>query len=229
MLAPLIGHDGAVTRSLRVSGRVGRWCSPAVNPVRHRGRDRRADPGPDPGRARLGLVGEDQAAARRAARRGHAALLRAGRRQRDGAGRGRSSRCAGRVPRAGRAGRGVGLRGTPGVPRSMATSRRRDSSPSSAQHYSGNLLPDQRAAFLARVQAWAAPGRLLPARHRPGLKDPATLVAAYDDDSGVTAEFNKNVLAVLNAGSVPTSTRTSSSTWRCGTARPNGSRCGCAR
>jgi L-histidine Nalpha-methyltransferase len=31
------------------------------------------------------------------------------------------------------------------------------------------------------------------------VKDPATLVAAYDDDSGVTAEFDKNVLAVLNA------------------------------
>ncbi|MGH3254574.1 MAG: L-histidine N(alpha)-methyltransferase [Streptosporangiaceae bacterium] len=31
------------------------------------------------------------------------------------------------------------------------------------------------------------------------LVDPATLVAAYDDEAGVTAEFNKNVLAVLNA------------------------------
>jgi L-histidine N-alpha-methyltransferase len=31
------------------------------------------------------------------------------------------------------------------------------------------------------------------------VKDPAVLVAAYDDASGVTAEFNKNVLAVLNA------------------------------
>ncbi len=31
------------------------------------------------------------------------------------------------------------------------------------------------------------------------VKDPATLIAAYDDASGVTAEFNKNVLAVLDA------------------------------
>src|SRR5260370_19301300 len=31
------------------------------------------------------------------------------------------------------------------------------------------------------------------------VKDPARLLAAYDDASGVTAEFNKNVLAVLNA------------------------------
>ena len=32
----------------------------------------------------------------------------------------------------------------------------------------GNLLPDQRAAFLGRVAGRAAPRRLLPARHRPG-------------------------------------------------------------
>jgi L-histidine N-alpha-methyltransferase len=30
------------------------------------------------------------------------------------------------------------------------------------------------------------------------VKDPARLVRAYDDDSGVTASFNKNVLAVIN-------------------------------
>src|SRR5262249_62284381 len=31
------------------------------------------------------------------------------------------------------------------------------------------------------------------------VKDPAVLVAAYDDAAGVTAEFNKNILRVLNA------------------------------
>jgi len=31
------------------------------------------------------------------------------------------------------------------------------------------------------------------------VKDPAVLVPAYDDEAGVTAAFNKNVLAVLNA------------------------------
>jgi L-histidine N-alpha-methyltransferase len=31
------------------------------------------------------------------------------------------------------------------------------------------------------------------------VMDPAVLVAAYDDSAGVTAAFNKNVLAVLNA------------------------------
>ena len=32
------------------------------------------------------------------------------------------------------------------------------------------------------------------------VKDPAVLVAAYDDAAGVTAAFNKNILLVLNAG-----------------------------
>jgi L-histidine Nalpha-methyltransferase len=62
----------------------------------------------------------------------------------------------------------------------------------------GNLLPDQRAAFLAQVRAGLRPGDFF-LLGTDLVKDPATLVAAYDDDSGVTAEFNKNVLAVLNA------------------------------
>jgi len=63
----------------------------------------------------------------------------------------------------------------------------------------GNLLPDRRAAFLARVRAGLRPGDSF-LLGTDLVKDPVTLVAAYDDDSGVTAEFNKNVLAVLNAG-----------------------------
>jgi L-histidine N-alpha-methyltransferase len=31
------------------------------------------------------------------------------------------------------------------------------------------------------------------------LKDPMRIIAAYDDSAGVTAAFNRNVLAVLNA------------------------------
>jgi L-histidine Nalpha-methyltransferase len=62
----------------------------------------------------------------------------------------------------------------------------------------GNLLPDQRAAFLTRVRAGMRSGdKFLLGTDL--VKDPGTLVAAYDDDSGVTAAFNKNVLAVLNA------------------------------
>jgi L-histidine Nalpha-methyltransferase len=62
----------------------------------------------------------------------------------------------------------------------------------------GNLLPDQRATFLARIRAGLRPGDFF-LLGTDLVKDPATLVAAYDDESGVTAEFNKNVLAVLNA------------------------------
>jgi L-histidine N-alpha-methyltransferase len=62
----------------------------------------------------------------------------------------------------------------------------------------GNFLPGQRSAFLARVRAALRPGDAF-LLGTDLVKDPATLVAAYDDASGVTAEFNKNVLAVLNA------------------------------
>jgi L-histidine Nalpha-methyltransferase len=61
----------------------------------------------------------------------------------------------------------------------------------------GNLLPAARAEFLTRLRAALRPGEhfLLGA----GLVvDPAVLVPAYDDAAGVTAEFNRNVLHVLN-------------------------------
>jgi L-histidine N-alpha-methyltransferase len=62
----------------------------------------------------------------------------------------------------------------------------------------GNLLPAQRAEFLASLRARlrAADTFLL---GTDLVKDPAVLVAAYDDDAGVTAAFNKNILSVLNA------------------------------
>src|SRR5208282_1058756 len=62
----------------------------------------------------------------------------------------------------------------------------------------GNLLPDQRAAFLTRVRDSLRPGDFF-LLGTDLVKDAATLIAAYDDASGVTAEFNKNLLAVLNA------------------------------
>ncbi len=62
----------------------------------------------------------------------------------------------------------------------------------------GNLFPDQRAAFLARVRDGMRPGDFF-LLGTDLVKDAATLIAAYDDASGVTAEFNKNVLAVLDA------------------------------
>jgi L-histidine N-alpha-methyltransferase len=61
----------------------------------------------------------------------------------------------------------------------------------------GNMLPAERAAFLARLRASVSGGDTL-LLGTDLVKDPATLVAAYDDPAGVTADFNKNVLAVLN-------------------------------
>ncbi|WP_426567706.1 L-histidine N(alpha)-methyltransferase [Streptomyces canus] len=61
----------------------------------------------------------------------------------------------------------------------------------------GNLLPDERAAFLASVRALLAPGDGL-LLGTDLVKDEGVLVRAYDDASGVTAAFNKNVLTVVN-------------------------------
>ena len=61
----------------------------------------------------------------------------------------------------------------------------------------GNLLPGQRAAFLASLRARLRPGDAF-LLGTDLVKDPAVLVAAYDDAAGVTAAFNKNILSVLN-------------------------------
>ncbi|MEV7328040.1 L-histidine N(alpha)-methyltransferase [Micromonospora sp. NPDC093244] len=61
----------------------------------------------------------------------------------------------------------------------------------------GNLLPAERAEFLAAMRAalevgdWLLLGTDL-------VKDPSVVVPAYDDAAGVTAEFNRNVLRVIN-------------------------------
>ena len=62
----------------------------------------------------------------------------------------------------------------------------------------GNLLPDERAEFLASLRAKLSAGDAL-LLGTDLVKDPAVLVNAYDDAAGVTAEFNKNILRVLNA------------------------------
>jgi L-histidine N-alpha-methyltransferase len=61
----------------------------------------------------------------------------------------------------------------------------------------GNFLPGTRRRLLREI------GRLLGPRDRLLLgtdlvKDPALIEAAYDDAEGVTAEFNRNVLHVIN-------------------------------
>ncbi|MEU6404935.1 L-histidine N(alpha)-methyltransferase [Streptomyces sp. NPDC046985] len=61
----------------------------------------------------------------------------------------------------------------------------------------GNLLPEERARFLAGARALLSPGDGL-LLGTDLVKDEAVLVRAYDDAAGVTAAFDKNVLSVVN-------------------------------
>ncbi|MFC8088694.1 L-histidine N(alpha)-methyltransferase [Streptomyces sp. NPDC057301] len=61
----------------------------------------------------------------------------------------------------------------------------------------GNLLPAERAAFLASARSLLSPGDAL-LLGTDLVKDERALVEAYDDAAGVTAAFNKNVLAVID-------------------------------
>jgi L-histidine N-alpha-methyltransferase len=61
----------------------------------------------------------------------------------------------------------------------------------------GNLHPDELPAFFRAAAAVLAPGD----GFLVGVdlvKDPARLHAAYNDSAGVTAEFNRNILRVMN-------------------------------
>ncbi|MBV9318634.1 MAG: L-histidine N(alpha)-methyltransferase [Mycobacterium sp.] len=61
----------------------------------------------------------------------------------------------------------------------------------------GNLTPGPRAEFLASLAAVLRPGDSL-LLGTDLVKDTSRLVRAYDDAAGVTARFNRNVLAVVN-------------------------------
>ncbi|MGW2523907.1 L-histidine N(alpha)-methyltransferase [Streptomyces sp. NPDC001617] len=61
----------------------------------------------------------------------------------------------------------------------------------------GNLLPAERAVFLASIRSLLSPGDAL-LLGTDLVKDEKVLVEAYDDAAGVTAAFNKNVLSVVN-------------------------------
>jgi L-histidine N-alpha-methyltransferase len=61
----------------------------------------------------------------------------------------------------------------------------------------GNLVPAERAVFLSDLRAALDEGEYL-LLGTDLVKDPAILVPAYDDAAGVTAEFNRNVLRVVN-------------------------------
>lgn len=70
----------------------------------------------------------------------------------------------------------------------------------------GNYVPTTRYTLLRSVSAALAPGD----RFLLGVdlvKDEATMLAAYDDARGVSAEFNRNILNVVNnelGGDIPT-------------------------
>ncbi|SON60067.1 Histidine N-alpha-methyltransferase [Mycobacterium simulans] len=61
----------------------------------------------------------------------------------------------------------------------------------------GNLTPGPRAEFLATLAGVMRPGDGL-LLGTDLVKDAGRLVRAYDDAAGVTARFNRNVLAVIN-------------------------------
>jgi L-histidine N-alpha-methyltransferase len=61
----------------------------------------------------------------------------------------------------------------------------------------GNLTPGPRADFLAALSDTLQPGDSL-LLGTDLVKDVDRLVRAYDDSAGVTAKFNRNVLAVVN-------------------------------
>ena len=61
----------------------------------------------------------------------------------------------------------------------------------------GNFPPKPRAEFLAALSAHMETGDSL-LLGTDLVKHPARLVAAYDDPGGLTAEFNRNVLHVIN-------------------------------
>jgi L-histidine N-alpha-methyltransferase len=63
----------------------------------------------------------------------------------------------------------------------------------------GNLYPEERAAFLARIRRLMNGGEHLLVG-TDLVKDRKLLEAAYNDSQGVTAEFNRNILRVLNDG-----------------------------
>jgi L-histidine N-alpha-methyltransferase len=61
----------------------------------------------------------------------------------------------------------------------------------------GNLIPGPRAEFLSALSDTLQPGDAL-LLGTDLVKDTDRLVRAYDDSAGVTARFNRNVLAVVN-------------------------------
>ena len=64
----------------------------------------------------------------------------------------------------------------------------------------GNFTPGSRRRFLRGLAKLLRPGVDHLLLGTDLVKDPAILEAAYDDSAGVTAEFNRNILRVINRG-----------------------------
>jgi L-histidine N-alpha-methyltransferase len=62
----------------------------------------------------------------------------------------------------------------------------------------GNFTPGSRRRFLRGLAKLLRPGQDFLLLGTDLVKDPDTLEAAYDDRAGVTADFNRNVLRVIN-------------------------------
>jgi L-histidine Nalpha-methyltransferase len=62
----------------------------------------------------------------------------------------------------------------------------------------GNFIPGSRRRLLRRIARLLRPGSDHLLLGADLVKDPAVLEAAYNDSEGVTAEFNRNVLRVVN-------------------------------
>ena len=60
----------------------------------------------------------------------------------------------------------------------------------------GNLQRDQAVELMARIRQWSSVKAFVLGIDL--VKDPATLIRAYDDEAGVTAAFNLNLLHRLN-------------------------------
>ena len=190
-----------------------------------RGRDRRANGRRRARRARLGRGDQGARAARRDARGRHPAALRADRRF--GGGRREAAPDAHR--RVSGAAASTASSATSSAISTMCPSRptRRGSWPCSAAR-SATSRPGLGAGCCAKIGALLADGdHLLIGTDL--VKDPAIIEAAYDDAAGVTAEFNRNMLRVLNREFEGDFRSRTSSTSRSSTAARSGSRCGCGR
>lgn len=90
----------------------------------------------------------------------------------------------------------------------------------------GNLLPEERSAFLHSVHAMLSPGDAL-LLGTDLVKDEATLVTAYDDPQGSRPRSTRTSRRSSTASWAATSTRRTSTMSPCGTPDRSGSRCGC--